>query len=233
MPLSRCGQMIDLGLSMRRVSLLLAAALVAAPALADDKKKSKDQGNFDDLFGAPPAAPSGVDAMKKATEGVGAKTVGDGLAPKVGSVDNDAGVTFLNVFAAEKIITDKKLGCQPGGRSKTKVSNWSFDEIPAKANQGFEVCLTMHSKAGREMNMSVAIVDTRNQKVAKAEDVVDFRGRVKIDHVLEYPAPLFKSAGQYFYVIDLDGKEVARMPLFAVKLDGGAQPATAKDPGDK
>jgi len=137
-------------------------------------------------------------------------------------------VQLLKVFAAERINQDKKLGCQPGGRDKKKLVDWTFDEVPAKANVGFEVCLTLTSKAGREMNMNVAIVDARNQRVAKASDVIDFRSRPKIDHVLEFPPPVFKGAGQHFYVVDLDGKEVGRLPLFVVNLEGA--PASAATP---
>lgn len=222
----------------------LALALVALPSLAEEKKK-KDTGNFDDLFGAPPAKNSGnLDAMKKATEGVTTKSSGTGLQSKVGTIDNEAGVQLLNVFAAEVVAQEKKLGCQPGGRDKKKIGFWSFDETPAKGSP-FEVCLTLASKSGREMNMSVQIVDSRNQRVAKAEDVIDFRGRPKIDHVLAYPAPLFKLPGQYFYVVDLDGKEAGRLPLFVVNVEGATsgvsghsgtpepgkdQPVTAKEP---
>lgn len=212
---------------MRVVVISLLAALVVAPAAAEekkDKKKGGDPANFDDLFGAPPAK-NNLDEMKKATEGVGNKAGGTGLAPKEDESDPNAGVQLLKVFAAEHITQDKKLGCQPGGRDKKKLVDWTFDEVPAKANVGFEVCLTLSSKAGREMNMSVAIVDARNQRVAKAADVIDFRGRPKIDHVLEFPPPVFKSAGQHFYVVDLDGKEVGRLPLFVVNLEGA--PAAA------
>ncbi len=210
---------------MRFIVVPLLAALLVSPALAGDKKdkgkESKDAGNFDDLFGAPPPK-NNLEEMKKATEGVGNKTGSTGLAPKEDESDPNAGVQLLKVFAAEKINQDKKLGCQPGGRSKKKLIDWTFDEVPAKADVGFEVCLTLTSKAGREMNMSVAIVDARNQRVAKASDVIDFRSRPKIDHVLEFPAPVFKNAGQHFYVVDLDGKEVGRLPLFVVNLEGGA-----------
>ncbi len=206
----------------------LAFSLVALPSLAEEKKKKKDPTNFDDLFGAPPAKNSGnLDAMKKATEGVTTKTTGTGLQSKVGTIDNDAGVQLMNVFAAEVVTQDKKTGCQAGGRDKKKIASWTFDETPAKGTP-FEVCLTLASKSGREMNMSVQIVDSRNQRVAKAEDVIDFRGRPKLDHVLAYPAPLFKLAGQYFYVVDLDGKEAGRMPIFVVNIDG----ATSGVPGN-
>lgn len=216
---------------MRFVVVSLLAALMVTSAAAEekkDKKKGADPGNFDDLFGTPPPK-NNLDEMKKATEGVGNKAGSGGLAPKEDAADPNAGVQLLKVFAAEKITQDKKLGCQPGGRDKKKIVDWTFDEVPAKANVGFEVCLTLASAAGREMNMNVAIVDSRNQRVAKASDVIDFRGRPKIDHVLEYPAPVFKNAGQHFYVVDLDGKEVGRLPIFVVNLEGA--PAAAPAPG--
>lgn len=218
---------------MRVVAISMLAALLVAPALAEekkDKKKGADPGNFDDLFGAPPPK-NNLEEMKKATEGVGNKTGSGGLAPKEDEIDPNASVQLLKVFAAEKIHQDKKLGCQPGGRDKKKLVDWTFDEVPAKANVGFEVCLTLASKAGREMNMNVSIVDARNQRIAKASDVIDFRGRPKIDHVLEYPPPVFKNAGQHFYVVDLDGKEVGRLPLFVVSLEGAPAAAPAPAPG--
>lgn len=218
-------------------------ALIALPSLAEDKKK-KDP-NFDDLFGAPPAKDSGsLDAMKKATEGVTNKAKGSELNAKSHAIDHEAPVQLLNAFAAEVITQDKKVGCMAGGRDKKKIGHWTFDETPAKGTP-FEVCLTLASKSGREMNMSVQIVDARNQRVAKAEDVIDFRGRPKIDHVLAYPAPMFKLPGQYFYVVDLDGKEAGRLPLFVVNVEGSTsgapgsstgpepgkdQPVTAKEP---
>lgn len=225
---------------MRSALLLLAVVVFAVPSLADDKKKP-DKGNFDDLFGAPPPK-SNMDAMKKATEGMKTKGGTDGLAAKVETVEKDAGVQLLNVFAAQTISQDKKLGCQPGGRDKKKVMQWTFNEVPAKGVP-FEVCLTMASKAGREMNMSVSIVDSRNQRVVRAEDVIDFRGRPKMDHVLAYPTPVFKLPGQYFYVVDLEGKEAGRLPIFVVNVTSDSSgapsapsattddgPATAKEP---
>jgi hypothetical protein len=242
--------MLAMGVAMRTLCSIVAVTLlaviaVAGPAVAEDKKDKKGSSNFDDLFGPSPQK-NNLDAMKKATDNMGAKTGSKDLAPKADNVtQGDASVKLLNAFAATKIVQDKKLGCQPGGRDKKKLSEWTFDEVPAKASQGFEVCLTLASQAGREMRLNVAIVDSRNSRVATAEDVLDFRGKPKIDHVLEYPAPTFKMAGQYFYVVDLDGKEVGRMPLFQVKLDGdtaGAPgnpmpekavdaPATARDNG--
>ena len=240
--------MLPLGAPMRTlyVAVAVAVAVLSSSAFADDKKDKKKGGDqFDNLFGDPAPKTNNLDAMKAATEKMGAKTGGGtGMAPKQDAVEADGTVTLINVFAASKIVQDKKLGCQPGGRDKKKISEWTFDEVPAKSSQGFEVCLTLASKSGREMRLNVAIVDSRNSRIATAEDVLDFRGKPKIDHVLEYPAPTFKSAGQYFYVMDLDGKEAGRLPIFVVKLDGdtaGAQgtaapekavdvPITAKEP---
>lgn len=212
--------------SIRRCSLLAAACATAsglafvAPARAAERKKESAPVDIDDLFGAPPVKPASLDAMKEAAESVGVRTGADGLAPRSGAIDNDAPVTFTGVFAATAIEQHKKLGCQPAGRDKMKITTWTLDEVPARAPQGFEVCVSLQSAAGREMNMSLAIVDNRNQRVARAEDVINFRGHTKVDHVLQYPAPLFKLAGPYFYVIDLDGKEAARLPLFTVVVAG-------------
>ena len=148
-----------------------------------------------------------------------AHTKKKGLAPKTAVVDDEAKVQFYSAFAAEKIVIDKKLGCQVAGRDKKKLTYFAFDEVPAEGVP-FSVCLTMQSKAGREMAMSVAIVDPRNARVVKAEDVVDFRGRTqRMDHILDFPAPIFKLVGPYQYVVELDGKEVARLPIFDVKID--------------
>src|SRR4051794_14652183 len=110
--------------------------MLAGSAWAEDKKKAPapakdDKGSIDDLFGPSTAKPSSLDAMKKATDGMGAKTSKDGLAAKVGNVEGDAAVTLLNVFAAEHINQDRKMGCQPGGKDKKRVVEWDFDDVPA------------------------------------------------------------------------------------------------------
>ena len=173
--------------------------------------------------------------MKQATEGVGAGKKGDALAPKGAAVSDDAPVQLLSAFAAQHIEIDRTRGCHAAGKEKRKITSWTFDEVPARGVP-FEVCLALASKAGREMQMTVAIVDMRNQRVARAEDVIDFRGKPRIDHVLAFPAPTFKSTGQHFYVVDLDGKEVGRLPLFVVAAEGGdgsvpaLVPAASVDP---
>jgi hypothetical protein len=211
-------------------------SLLSNSARAEEKKgkdKPKDSGQFDDLFGTPTNNGGNLDAMKKATEGMNTKKSGDAMAPKVGAVGADEGVKFLGVFAAEKIVEDKKLGCQPAGRDKKRLTAWTFDEVPAKAHVRYSVCLTMQSNSGREMSIDLKVVDGRGQRVNSYKDVVNFRGRTeKVDHVIEFEPPIFKLAGQYHYVIDIDGKEAARLPLFVVKVEGETSGAVGSAPSD-
>lgn len=217
----------------RILVLVLAVAVAAVPALAgDDKKKKKPaaDASVDAFFDTPATTKSTMDDLNKATAGMDNKgKKPDGMAPKTADVNDEAPVNLHGVFAAQKIVMDKKLGCQPGGKDKKKLTFFTFDELP-QSGVPMEVCVTISSKVGREMSMSVAIVDPRNARVVKAEDVIDFRGRsTRMDHVLEFPAPLFKVAGQYQYVVELDGKEVGRLPLFEVKVEAeeAAAPAPA------
>lgn len=203
------------------VGLLLTLATSAA---ADDKgdkgKKDKKPDAAVDAFFDEPTTPkkSSLDALTEASKGVVNKEQKT-LAPKATTVDDEAKIQFFSVFAAEKIVMDKKLGCQPAGPEKKKLTFFSFDEVPAEGVP-MSVCLTMQSKVGRSMAISVAIVDPRNARVVKAEDVVDFAGRTgRIDHVLDFPAPVFKVAGPYQYLIEMDGKEVARLPIFDVRVE--------------
>ena len=215
----------------RSFLIIIAATVLASASVAaaeDEKPKTTDDGKFDNLFDAPSKG-SSMDALHKAASEVGVKEskAGD-LAPKAAAADEEAPVKLHSVFAAEKIVMDKKLGCQAGGPAKKKVVEWTFNGLPVQAVP-FDVCLTLSSKAGREMSMSVAVVDARNNRLVKAEDVVDFRGRGgRVDHVLGFPAPTFKTPGQHFYVIELDGKEAGRLPIFNVKVD--AEPASAAVP---
>lgn len=199
----------------------LALTLAAANARAGDKQsKSSKKDSAVDAFFDEPTTPkkNAMDALQKAAGDV-VHTEKKDLAPKTAVVDDDAKVQFFQVFAAEKMVIDKKLGCQPAGRDKKKLTFFSFDELPAEGVP-MSVCVTMQSKSGREMAISVAIVDPRNARVARAEDVVDFRNRAgRIDHVLDFPAPIFKVAGPYQYLIEMDGKEVARLPIFDVRIE--------------
>src|SRR5262245_38832501 len=130
---SRAGAYMRILSSFVVLAALTAAVVASTPAVADEKKGKKNAPTVDDLFGPSNSKGSGLDAMKKATEGMGtSKSKGDGLAAKVGTIDNEAGVQLLGVFAAERISQDKKMGCQPGGRDKKKVVEWTFNDLPSK-----------------------------------------------------------------------------------------------------
>lgn len=206
---------------------LIVPAFHAVDAHAEGKKDKaakeetkEDAAAVDAFFDAPvgkDGKKSSMDALTEAASGVASKEKKK-LTPKAAVVDDNAKVKVFGAFVAEKILIDKKKGCEPAGREKKKITFMEFDEVPAEGVP-FAVCLTMQSKAGREMGVSVAIMDPRNLRVAKAEDVVDFRARTeRLDHVMDFPAPVFKTAGQYHYVVEIDGKEIARVPLFEVRI---------------
>ena len=211
---------------MKRSLLLALSVVIAAGAASADEprgKKKKDapaaDSAVDAFFGSEPTTPkkSSLDALQDASKGVAA-TEKKGLQAKDAVVDDDTNITVHGAFAAEKIIIDKKIGCQPA-KGLTKLSYFAFDEVPSEGVP-MAVCITLSSKAGREMAMTISIVDPRKSRVAKAESVVDFRGRPgKVDHIVDFSAPYFKIAGPYKYVVEMDGKEVARLPLFDVRVE--------------
>jgi hypothetical protein len=212
---------------MRPLTALLVVALAALPALAEGKKDTKSDSAVDAFFAPAPAKKSALDDLHKATEGLAHKEKNGGMAPKGAAVDDEAEVKVHAAFAAETIVIDKKQGCQPGGKRRERLAFWAFEELP-ETGVPFQVCLNVSSKAGRQMSLSVAIVDPRNLRIARAEDVVDFSGRTgRIDHVLEFPSTTFKTVGPYLYLVEMDGKEIARMPIFEVRLvpPGGAASA--------
>ena len=198
--------------------LALAVVVTALPAAAGDKKSKKQEVSVDSFFDSPPEKKSDDDDLKKAAAGLGAKDKLDTLAPKSGNVDEEAEIKLHAVFAAETIVLDKKLGCQPGGKRHERVTYWAFEDLP-ETGVPFQVCLNLSSKAGRQMSMTVSIVDPRNSRIVRAEDVIDFSGRTgRIDHVIEFPATTFKMAGPYQYLVEMDGKEVGRLPIFEVRV---------------
>jgi hypothetical protein len=207
--------------------LALAVATGASTAAVAGEKKRKKEVSVDSFFDPPPEKKSGDDDLKKATAGLGARDKLDVLAPRSGVVDEAAEVRLLAVFAAEVIVLDKKLGCQPGGKKRERVTYWAFDELP-ETGVPFQVCLTVSSKAGRQMSTTVSIVDPRNSRIVRADDVIDFAGRTgQVDHVIEFPATTFKVPGPYQYLVEMDGKEVGRLPIFDVRIvtDGSASGA--------
>lgn len=209
---------------MRAARALAVVVALAAPlALAegagkDDKKAGQEEApSLDDLFGDTLSTGSSVNDLKAATEGLESQTGQGGLKPKTEIADPDAGVQLLGAFAAERIVITRKEGCIPADPQRTKVTFIELDEVPGKG-PAFSTCLQMQSKAGRQMRLSAFIVDGRNRRVAKAEGVVDFRGKPRLDYVLDFPPVPFRAAGPYLLAIDLDGKPAGKLPLFEVKV---------------
>lgn len=205
---------------MNRSLLLGVLALsLSSAAVAADKKKPPEPDSAVDAFFDAPATPkkSSMDALQDAAKGV-ATTEKKGLQAKDAVINDEIVVKVYSAFAAEKIVMDKKLGCQPA-RGMTKLTFFTFDEVPSEGVP-MSLCINLESKAGREVAMTISIVDPRNSRVVKAEDIVDFRNKNgRVDHVVDFPAPFFKLAGPYQYLVEMDGKEVARLPLFDVRVE--------------
>lgn len=202
---------------MARVALVV--ALLSTTALADEKK-SKDADPFADLFGESKQG-SDVRDLKAVTGAIDGKGKSDALAPREAIVDETAGVELVRAFAAERIVVHKERGCEPGDKAKTKLKFITFSEVPVKGPP-YAVCVTLKSKAGREMRIATSIVDPKNHRVARSESVVSFRGKTTIDHVMEFPSVDYKIAGPYLYVVDIDGKEAGRLPLIDIRVEPDA-----------
>jgi hypothetical protein len=191
--------------------LVILALFTALPASAQD---------MSDLFGDALKGGSDINDLKKETDKVKAKdNTKKGLQVKSTEGDEHAKIDFVRVFAANKIKLSKKEGCVPNNPGRKRISYLSFDELPEKSD-AFAVCLVMKSKIGREIRVTTRIVDGRNRRVGVGNDVIDFRGKPELHHILDFPELTFKEAGKYFYVVELDGKPVTKMPLFEVKLQG-------------
>jgi hypothetical protein len=192
---------------------------LSSSAMAPDKKKPAQPHSAVDAFFDAPTTPknSSIDAQQNAPKGV-ATTEKKGLEAKAAIIADEIVVKVHSAFAAEQIVIDKKLGCQPA-RGMTKLAFFTFDEVPSEGVP-MSLCINLESKAGREVAMTISIVDPRNSRVVKAEDVVDFRNKNgRVDHIVDFPAPFFKLAGPYQYLVEMDGKEVARLPLFDVRVE--------------
>jgi hypothetical protein len=196
---------------------LCASSSIAAPDKPPAEKKQDPA--VDAFFDAPPPPKkSSLDALVNASKDV-VNREDKALEPKTTEVKDDVLVRFVSIFAAEKIVLDKKLGCQPGGPEKKKVTYVVADEFPYEAVP-LSVCLSMQSSVGRPVAVSVAIIDPRRTRIAKAESVVDFTGHAdRVDAVSDFPAPVFRMAGPHQYVVEIDGKEAARLPLFDVRVE--------------
>lgn len=214
--------------------VVLLVGTSGAIAAGDDEKNEKSsekkakEDPFGDLFGAP-AATGGLDSLKAATQGVKKSDNKNALKPKQAKIRDGANVSFPMIFAAQRIRLDRKKGCVPATRKTIRIKEFQFSQLPAQTVP-FSVCLRIASDAGRLMRMSVALVGPRMKRVAHAESVADFTGKDELDHILDWPALNIPTPGVYHYVVDLDGKRVAKIPVFEVnegEADGVVAPAPA------
>lgn len=211
--------------------LAVGLALLAMPARSDEpstkdaKAPVSAEGAQDDpardpaldaLFGDALKPSGDLGELKKATEGLEGGTDADGLRPKTEILDLDAKVSFLEAFAAKRIVLSRKEGCIPAGYERKKVTFIEVLELPAKT-PAFSLCLKMRSKVGRPMRLTAAIVDVRNRRVAKAEGVADFTGKPRLDYIFDFSPVGLTLPGPYQVVVDLEGKPAARLALFEVK----------------
>lgn len=208
---------------MRTHHLLFAFLLAAVPAIAQDD-------GFDDLFGDSLSGTQNNDMsdLKEAASGVRTKKGNrGGLKPKGGGKAGASKVQLIGAFAAERIVITKKEGCIPGGRGRIKITSVDVGEVPGKT-PALAVCVKMSSRSNREMRVTMNIVDGRKKRIGRAEAVANFTGITRQDLVLDFPRMTVHGAGQYYVSLDIDGKNVGRLPLFVVNTSGGPAPVPAK-----
>lgn len=204
---------------MRNATLMLASALlVALPLVAQEEKGDA----FGDLFGdsLSGSRKNDLGALEEAAGNVKTGGSDQSLTPKGETSVGKGGVDFLDQFAAEKIQITKKEGCIPAEPERIRLTYLEYLEVPAKSPK-LSICLKMASRVNRQVRITASIVNPRLKRVARAESVVSFAGITRTDHVLDYPAMPLDMPGQYMVAIDVDGKTVAKLPLFEVKIGSG------------
>ncbi|MFZ9889202.1 MAG: hypothetical protein ACO3JL_17040 [Myxococcota bacterium] len=192
--------------------------LVVLPLLASVSAVANDNDAFADLFGDTLTAggKQGLQDLKDAAGQVKAKATDDNLAPKEERSSHDAEVRFLDHFAAERIQIVPKEGCIPASPRRIKLTYFEVFDVPGEAPK-FSVCLKMSSRVNREVRVTATILNPRHQRAARAESVVSFARVQQTDHVLDFPKMPLTMLGPYTLSIDIDGRPVAKLPLFEVR----------------
>jgi hypothetical protein len=195
---------------MRPSSWFLLSILAATPALADDP--------FGDLFGDTLDAnkKKRLDDVEKAASDVKVGGSQKTLQPKGTAAEGADGVDFLDQFIANRIVITEKEGCIPANTDRMRITYLEYDDYPARSPK-VSLCMKMASRANRQVRITASIVNPRLKRVGRADTVVSFAGITKTDHVLDYPEMSLDMVGPYFLAIDLDGKPVAKLPLFEVR----------------
>lgn len=196
-------------------------ALVLMGLLTSTSAMAGDDDAFADLFGdsLSTGGKQDLQQLQDAAGQVKAKGAERGLAPKDDRTSLDTEVRFLDHFAAERIQIVPKLGCIPADARRTKLTYIEVFDVPAEAPK-FSLCLKMSSRVNREVRITATLVNPRQQRSARAESVVSFAGAQQTDHVLDFPKMPLTMLGQYSVAIDVDGKPVAKLPVFEVRQPG-------------
>ena len=201
------------------LGLLLTSVGLSPVAEAKDKKAAKAGESAGDLFdalgGGLEAGESGLGDLKAATDQVEAKkqkSVGQPLSLHKQQRVGDGSVKVTRVFAAPKMVIKKgKCVAVP-----YKVTSFTAAEFPFDADR-FSVCAHLEGGAGRAMRMRVMVMTGRGKIIGSSESIASFSGKRRIDHTIDFPSLEFPEAGVYRYVIEIEGKRVANMPLFEVR----------------
>lgn len=187
---------------------------------------SDNQAALDDLFGdalpAAAATPAGPGLREVASTIAGGARSND-LSVKDKALATNVDTSLIHAFAAERIVLHPKEGCiaAPPGSGALRVLELA--RFPG-VRPGFAACLRLRSTAARPMVLAVFLVDARNHRVARASDQIDFSTRGEVDHVLTFPPVQFQRMGTHSLVVDLDGREVGRVPLFEVRTASAGRP---------
>ena len=123
---------------------------------------------------------------------------------------------LVHAFAAQRVLLSTQKGCVSSLPKGETIGFVELRKLPG-ASQSFAVCLRIKSEIGRPMSMAVALVDSKNRRIARAKGQIDFTQSPQRDHALQFPSVRFRMYGQHFLVLDLEGKEVGRLPLFDVR----------------
>ena len=205
------------------LGLLIAATqgLASNPGDTPPKPKETDSDPFGDLFGEDDNESDEVNALdnlRRATQSIDKAKTGNTLVPKEAEKNTRASYHSAMAFAADRIYVHPKKGCQAAGRKKKKVGELRYERLPVEGPP-LVVCLQLKSNVNRKVSVSLSITDPRRKKVSFARSTLNFTGQESVEHIMEYPPSVYRNPGQYEYVIDVEGKTIARVPLYKVIID--------------
>lgn len=186
---------------------------ISVPAAAEDPEEA----NLDALFGDALAGTGAGGDFKAAAEALeSVPEASSTLLVKSEFEAPDHRAELVHAFAAQRVLLSTKKGCVSSMPDGETIAFVELRKLPG-ASQAFAVCLRIKSEIGRPMRLAVAIVDPKNRRIARAKGDVDFSQASEKDHALQFPPVNFRMYGKHFLVLDLEGKEVGRLPLFDVR----------------